>query len=293
MSTPKLTITPRGPFKVTSDLESFAFEVTCDGPHNDIADPTWSTKVKDGTTWVEPDQNKAKTLELTGAQLKALDGGQIKVVATCAGTKDDAFVNVEMSPAVTGENPPSGASDVEAPPVWHRWFALAAFAVVAGATAAFVYWGIDDIDVVIPTDDQVKTDPEVIGRFALAAALAKPLMIAGAALVAAGLWMVATEWRGRFVPKAAVRTKGVADAVSLVEALGKLKGSSLVLITGVVLMLGPAWIAASAAGSDPPASTPSDGPSGEPSDGPSDGGDADEESGDGGTTDPTTEPSEQ
>ena len=54
-----------------------------------------------------------------------------------------------------------------------------------------------------------------------------------------------------------MQTKGLEDAVSLVEALGKLKGASLILITGVVLLLGPAWIGAASAGSDPATPSPS------------------------------------
>ncbi|GAA5163883.1 hypothetical protein [Ornithinimicrobium tianjinense] len=79
--------------------------------------------------------------------------------------------------------------------------------------------------------------------------LAWPLLAAGWMVLSLGLWMLAMEWRAGFkASKAAPVSKG--DLPAVIEALGKLKGATLVAIIGLVLLLAPAWIAGSTAASD-------------------------------------------
>jgi cytoskeletal protein RodZ len=95
------------------------------------------------------------------------------------------------------------------------------------------------------------------GRALIGAQVIGPVTVVGVAVTLVGVWMAATEWRGRFAaPTEATDEREIADPTKIVEALGKLRGAALVLVSGVVILLGVAWMT-SATASAPPAPTPS------------------------------------
>jgi cytoskeletal protein RodZ len=95
------------------------------------------------------------------------------------------------------------------------------------------------------------------GRALIGAQVIGPVTVVGVAVTLIGVWMAATEWRGRFAaPADTTGEREIADPTKIVEALGKLRGAALVLVSGVVILLGVAWMT-SATASAPPAPTPS------------------------------------
>jgi len=77
--------------------------------------------------------------------------------------------------------------------------------------------------------------------------LTVPLIICGVLLVTFGAAMASVDWRAGY-ESASGGPRGVGeDASKVIDALGKLKGAALILVSGLVLLLGLAWIAASAA----------------------------------------------
>jgi len=80
------------------------------------------------------------------------------------------------------------------------------------------------------------------------------MAVIGLIVTFVGLAMVTIEWRGRFAPEkadAALAKGPAADAATLIDSLGKLKGSTLVLIAGMVILVAAAWMTSSAAGAAP------------------------------------------
>ena len=109
----------------------------------------------------------------------------------------------------------------------------------------------------------------IIGKHAnddLPHQLSLPLITCGVLLVASGVAMASVDWRSAYKETAKQHdlddTSNMVEAAKLVEALGKLRGGTLILIAGLVLLLGCAWVAANAAeagtgsrtGSPPPGS---------------------------------------
>ena len=76
-----------------------------------------------------------------------------------------------------------------------------------------------------------------------------PLVLVGVTLTCAGVAMAVIEWRAGFVkPPVDVASLGTPeDASKVVDSVGKLRGPALVTVAGLVLLLGAAWVAASAA----------------------------------------------
>lgn len=94
------------------------------------------------------------------------------------------------------------------------------------------------------------------GRALIAARVIGPVTVVGVAVTLIGVWMAATEWRGRFAAQSDIEgEREIPDASKIIEALGKLRGAALVLVSGVVILLGVAWMTSSTA-SAPPAPTP-------------------------------------
>ena len=83
----------------------------------------------------------------------------------------------------------------------------------------------------------------------LATALSVPLVLVGVTLTCAGVAMAVIEWRAGFVqpPVEVASLDAAEDASKIVDSVGKLKGPALVTVAGLVLLLGAAWVAASAA----------------------------------------------
>ncbi|GAA2159802.1 hypothetical protein FHX52_3810 [Humibacillus xanthopallidus] len=95
------------------------------------------------------------------------------------------------------------------------------------------------------------------GRALIAARVIGPVTVVGVAVTLIGVWMAATEWRGRFATQEGGEgEREIPDPSKIIEALGKLRGAALVLVSGVVILLGVAWMT-SATASAPPAPTPS------------------------------------
>ncbi|TQM65103.1 hypothetical protein FBY41_1488 [Humibacillus xanthopallidus] len=98
------------------------------------------------------------------------------------------------------------------------------------------------------------------GRALIGAQVIGPVTVVGVAVTLIGVWMAATEWRGRFAtPVDTTGEREIPDPTKIIEALGKLRGAALVLVSGVVILLGVAWMT-SATASAPPAPTPSSTP---------------------------------
>jgi hypothetical protein len=156
-------------------------------------------------------------------------------------------VAVDPNP-VTPPTPPDGNAEVQ--PKWHNVFAIITFVVAALlALLLMVPLLLEFLD--LDQDDWFGKN----GDTAFAASLALPLSILGAVLLAVGTWMAVVEWRGRFKPEPTVVWGGAeVKPGEIIDALGKLRGPALVLLTGAVLMLGAAWVAQSTA-EEPPAPT--------------------------------------
>jgi hypothetical protein len=80
--------------------------------------------------------------------------------------------------------------------------------------------------------------------------VAMPLVVMGVVLCCWGAALAATDWRAQYKPTASAEARDASSVGAIIDALGKLKGAALILVSGLVLLLGTAWIAASDAGSD-------------------------------------------
>jgi len=149
---------------------------------------------------------------------------------------------------VPGDNPPTPTA-ADPPAVWHARFALISAIVALGLLvlliAGFVLY-------VSGTDwgSFPASDP----RGAAASVAAAFIALLGAIAVTVGLWMSATDWRGRFAPPAPadppadeIAANVPAGLGALVEAVGKLKGPTAVLVVGALMMFAAAWVNSSAA----------------------------------------------
>jgi hypothetical protein len=94
----------------------------------------------------------------------------------------------------------------------------------------------------------------------LAHQMTVPLLICGVLLVMGGAAMAAVDWRSAYESASRGPQGFGEDPAKVIDALGKLKGAALVLVSGLVLLLGLAWIAASSA-DDSPANPPAPAPS--------------------------------
>jgi hypothetical protein len=159
--------------------------------------------------------------------------------------------------AVSGSSTPDPAADTPSPsepsPEWHDRFALLAGAVALGiAVAALWYPAVTAWD--IDADDWTGAN----GNRLLAASLSVPLTVLGGLIAAVGAWMAVVEWRGRFRradKKDGEEAVAAPDLSKIIEAVGKLRGATLLLVVGGLLMLGSAWIAQSASNPTPPSSS--------------------------------------
>ena len=103
------------------------------------------------------------------------------------------------------------------------------------------------------------------GRALIGARVIGPVTVVGVAVTLVGVWMAMTEWRGRFKEQAeTVGEREIPDPAKVIEALGKLRGAALVLVSGIIILLGVAWMT-SATASAPPAPAPTSTATGSPS----------------------------
>ncbi|MFI5953794.1 hypothetical protein [Cryptosporangium sp. NPDC051539] len=140
---------------------------------------------------------------------------------------------------------------------------MAAFAVAIGLFGLFLWTSRF-------ADPTLGLDPADYQRFPAAVQVAgrliAPIALIGVLLMLLGAAMTAAEWRGRFAPPKnrtpAVTERGPVDfskAVGeVISSLSKLSGGTLVLMSGLVVVLAVAWMASSAL---EPASSPAPTPS--------------------------------
>jgi hypothetical protein len=142
----------------------------------------------------------------------------------------------------------------EPPTVWHQDFAVVTAVVLGILLIVFVLVSqlfADNLGL-----DAAQT-AKLDGRALIGARVIGPVTIVGVAVTLVGVWMAATEWRGRFAERSKeTGERDIADPAKIIEALGKLRGAALVLVSGIVILLGVAWMT-SATASAPPAPAPS------------------------------------
>jgi hypothetical protein len=166
------------------------------------------------------------------------------------------------APAPSGPGAPTPTPPSDPPTVWHKGFAITSAIVVAVLLGAFVVVSqlfADNLG--LDATETAKLD----GRALIGARVIGPVTVVGVAVTLVGVWMAMTEWRGRFTEKAETGTgeREIPDPAKIIEALGKLRGAALVLISGIIILLGVAWMT-SATASAPPAPAPTSTATGSP-----------------------------
>lgn len=160
------------------------------------------------------------------------------------------------SPAAPPTTPPATpAAPPEPATIWHKGFAIASAVVLLLLAVAFVIGSqlfADNLG--LDATQTAKLD----GRALIAARVIGPVTVIGVIVALIGVWMAMTEWRGRFAKKteAATGERDIPDPAKIIEALGKLRGAALVLVSGIIILLGVAWMT-SATASAPPSPAPS------------------------------------
>ncbi len=180
----------------------------------------------------------------------------VRAVATINGQHVPSDPYEIIVGAATGSPPAGETSTVpkDEPAEWHNDFAICAFVVAAIVFLAFLVVSRFTLsDLGLSEAAYNKLD----GRGVVGARLIGPIAVVGVLTVLIGLWMTVTEWRGRFAgPTKAGQHRGAGeDATKLIEALGKLKGATLVLVSGVLILLCVAWMTSSTTGSEPASAT--------------------------------------
>ena len=164
-------------------------------------------------------------------------------------------VNPPVSPQQPAPpaSPPSGPAEAT---TWHKGFAIGSALVVLLLIAGFVY--VSQLlagNLGLDAAQAAKLD----GRALLASRVIGPVTVIGVVVTLVGVWMAMTEWRGRFAEqKKAAEPSGDRDVSvvpKIIEALGALRGAALVLVSGIAILLGVAWMT-SATASAPPAPAP-------------------------------------
>jgi hypothetical protein len=158
-------------------------------------------------------------------------------------------------PAAPPAAPPTAPSEPAS--VWHKGFAIWVAIILGILLGGFVYVSqlfTDNLG--LDAAQSAKLD----GRALIGAQVIGPVTVVGVAVTLVGVWMALTEWRGRFAARTETTDeREVPDPSKIIEALGKLRGAALVLVSGIVILLGVAWMTSSTT-SAPPAPTPSSTP---------------------------------
>jgi hypothetical protein len=180
-----------------------------------------------------------------GAGGGAVQGG----AGTGAGGPPTSPAGGATTPATA---PPAAPADP--PTIWHKGFAITSaivLAVLLGAFVAVSQLFADNLGL-----DAAQT-AKLDGRALIGARVIGPVTVVGVTVTLIGVWMAMTEWRGRFATKADTATgeREIPDPSKIIEALGKLRGAALVLVSGIIILLGVAWMT-SATASAPPAPSP-------------------------------------
>jgi hypothetical protein len=127
-----------------------------------------------------------------------------------------------------------------APPVFPKVFAgLTALLVGLSAAALLVLADVFESRLGLTGQDWRQLGAG--GR--LATTVLMPLIALGVTALAVGLWMALVEWQGKFC----ARSTGPTAAPRSSGGEGRLSGAVPVLIAGVLLLLGAAWVASAAA----------------------------------------------
>lgn len=240
-----VTISPKGPFESGKTVPLVAT----------AGEPVKSWQ------WAQSDQGSAFT-DISAATSSTFDlkvddylGKTLRATAQfTSGGSDSGDLKIEKAPDTEGAGGDGNDPPAEPPSVWHVKFAwISAVVTIALFVAFILVTSLEEARLGLDEAAYKKLD----GRALVGAAVIGPIALVGVAVTLIGVWMVAVEWRGRFAPKAAgeVQAKGLPDIGTVVTALGKLKGATLVLLSGVTILLAVSWMTGSTAGAEP-SSTP-------------------------------------
>lgn len=262
-----IEITPKGPFPKGKTVPLEAKTASA------VSGWQWASSSDKGSTFTDINGATTNTFEL---DVTAYSGKTLRVTATLAsgGTETDSVV---VTPAPETEKPVgngAGNGPPEPPSIWHSTFANVSGVVAAVLLVVLILMtDLDSVQLGLTDTSYAKLD----GRALVGSAVIGPITLVGVVVTVVGVWMVAVEWRGRFVKTAAdARPKSAtADLTQLLTALGKLRGATLVLLSGVAILLGVAFMTSSTVGADPASSTSSPTSTTPPTDAPA------------GTTEPT------
>jgi hypothetical protein len=200
------------------------------------------------------------------AEARAQDGTTLTGTITLDVSLPDSPAAGSTVPGSHSALRAAGSAAAAPGPIFHRLFALVAalILVILGLVVAVLIgpWrehaGLSDAEWAA-----------LDGRLKVAIVLGLPAMIFGSLVLLVGLWMALVEWRGGLAnqPRGTRGRRGDAastemtgdDVAKVVAAVGALRGAALAMVVGAILMLGSAWVAASAAGAATnasPAATP-------------------------------------
>lgn len=242
-------------------------------PFKEGARITLNASVEDGeaTGWKWTRDKQPDTEKSNSRELKVAVDTKGSWVATATlkgnGEVESAPFEVEMKDTNDGTTDDDSVP-TEAQPWFDKdfalWFALACVAI--GGLVLFIALHLSDGRLGLTGDEWATLD----ARAKVATRIVLPIVVLGVVAVLVGLWMAAVEWRGRFKKPEPSATssdlttatpsptgKGTGkDAAEIIESVGKLRGATLVMIVGALLMFAAAWITQSTASPpDTPATT--------------------------------------
>lgn len=207
-----------------------------------------------------------------GAEVPAPDGESPTLVLESATSSDSGTYEVRAdvgrseirgSVELTVESPATPPAPTTPAPgtpttatAWHSRFAMVTFIVAIVAIA--LLWGLTPLrqpDLGLDTSSYA----ELTAGHKLAARVIGPVLLLALTAVLLGVALALVEWRGTFAagtaadgsPTTTTRGDGLSQITETVKAMSGLKGASLVLTVGVLLVLATAWITASSTAAVP------------------------------------------
>lgn len=190
--------------------------------------------------------------------------GSYVVIATINGAEVPSpavRITLPLDKALAGDAP-EPVTTGEPPPTFHPVFAVfLALVGLALAVGLGLMAGLPDTHAGLSNAEWRALD----GRLKVGVVMALPIMLLGGLAVLVGLWMAVVEWRGRLMdrpkmerpkPDGEVQSEGLSvEPDKIIEAVGKLRGAALAMAVGTILLVASAWVAQSAAGTTPAASS--------------------------------------
>lgn len=182
---------------------------------------------------------------------KMSEGLAGKWEVTVTGPGDTAVgtdtVTIGLAPVAGGD----GQGPPEPPGVYDKRFTIGTGIVAMIVAVAFV------AGFAIVLAGRKKSEVQAVWILAFA------LLFLGVIIAIIGAWLVAIEVRGKLRAADTPTTRGaidLGDAATLVEAVGKLRGSTAVLLLAAVCLIGSAWIGYGSTRPDSPATPPAETP---------------------------------